>query len=180
MPSVKMPRHSTDTDMTPFVDVAFLILSFFMLATKFKPPEKVAIDPPGSVNSDQLPENDAVMISIDSAGRVFYAVLSQKDPKFKVAVLKKLNTIRGLNLTDQQIAQFEKVYAIGVPFKSISQFLSSSDEDRDKFPEEGIPVLDSATNELAWWINASQAAFAENGMKLNEIIIKGVCRPKTP
>jgi biopolymer transport protein ExbD len=180
MPSVKMPRHSTDTDMTPFVDVAFLILSFFMLATKFKPPEKVAIDPPGSVNSDQLPENDAVMISIDSAGRVFYAVLSQKDPKFKVAVLKKLNTIRGLNLTDQQIAQFEKVYAIGVPFKSISQFLSSSDEDRDKFPEEGIPVLDSATNELAWWINASQAAFAEKGMKLKDILIKGDGRSKYP
>ena len=180
MPSVKIPRKSTDTDMTPFVDVAFLILSFFMLATKFKPPEKVPIDPPGSVNSDQLPENDAVMISIDSAGRVFYAVLSQKDPKFKVAVLKKLNTLRGLNLTDQQVAQFEKVYAIGVPFKSIGQFLSSSDEERDKFPEEGIPVLDSATNELAWWINASQAAFADKGMKLKDIMIKGDGRSKYP
>ena len=180
MPSVKIPRKSTDTDMTPFVDVAFLILSFFMLATKFKPPEKVPIDPPGSVNSDQLPENDAVMISIDSAGRVFYSVLSQKDPKFKVAVLKKLNTLRGLNLTDQQVAQFEKVYAIGVPFKSIGQFLSSSDDEMDKFPEEGIPVLDSATNELAWWINASQAAFAEKGMKLKDIMIKGDGRSKYP
>ena len=180
MPSVKMPRHSTDTDMTPFVDVAFLILSFFMLATKFKPPEKVPIDPPGSVNSDQLPENDAVMISIDSAGRVFYAVLSQKDPKFKVAVLKKLNTLRGLNLTDQQIAQFEKVYAIGVPFNTLGQFLSLPDEEREKYKEQGIPVLDSATNELAWWINASQAAFADKGMKLKDILIKGDGRSKYP
>ena len=65
MPSVKMPRHSTDTDMTPFVDVAFLILSFFMLATKFKPPEKVPIETPGSVLADKLPANDAVMITID-------------------------------------------------------------------------------------------------------------------
>jgi biopolymer transport protein ExbD len=180
MPSVKMPRHSTDTDMTPFVDVAFLILSFFMLATKFKPPEKVPIDPPGSVNSDQLPENDAVMISIDSAGRVFYAVLSQKDPKFKGDVLKKLNTLRGLNLTPQQIANFEKVYAIGVPFNAIGQFLSLPDEERDKFKEAGIPVLDSATNELAWWINASQAAFADKGMKLKDIMIKGDGRSKYP
>jgi len=180
MPSVKIPRKSTDTDMTPFVDVAFLILSFFMLATKFKPPEKVPIDPPGSVNSDQLPENDAVMISIYSSGRVFYAVLSQKDPKFKVDVLKKLNTLRGLNLTAQQVANFEKVYAIGVPFKSIVQFLSSSDDEMDKFPEEGIPVLDSATNELAWWINASQAAFADKGMKLKDILIKGDGRSKYP
>ena len=29
MPSVKIARKSTDTDMTPFVDVAFLILAFF-------------------------------------------------------------------------------------------------------------------------------------------------------
>ena len=180
MPSVKIPRKSTDTDMTPFVDVAFLILSFFMLATKFKPPEKVPIDPPGSVNSDQLPENDAVMISIDSAGRVFYAILSQKEPKFKVDVLKKLNTLRGLNLTPEQIKNFEKVYAIGVPFKSIGQFLSASDDERDKFPEEGIPVLDSATNELAWWINASQAAFADKNMKLKDILIKGDGRSKYP
>ncbi|HRF18171.1 MAG TPA: biopolymer transporter ExbD, partial [Chitinophagaceae bacterium] len=43
MPSVKIPRKSTDTDMTPFVDIAFLILSFFIMATKFKPPEPVEI-----------------------------------------------------------------------------------------------------------------------------------------
>ena len=46
MPSVKMPRKSTDTDMTPFVDIAFLILSFFIMATKFKPPEPVPITTP--------------------------------------------------------------------------------------------------------------------------------------
>ncbi|MEI9810377.1 MAG: biopolymer transporter ExbD [Bacteroidota bacterium] len=32
--------------MTPFVDIAFLILSFFIMATKFKPPEPVAITTP--------------------------------------------------------------------------------------------------------------------------------------
>jgi biopolymer transport protein ExbD len=54
MPSVKIPKKSTDTDMTPFVDVAFLILSFFMLATKFKPPEPVEITTPNSVSTDKL------------------------------------------------------------------------------------------------------------------------------
>ncbi|MEY2836494.1 MAG: hypothetical protein RLZZ557_2156, partial [Bacteroidota bacterium] len=41
MPSVKIKKHAPDNDMTPFVDVAFLILSFFMLATKFKPEEPI-------------------------------------------------------------------------------------------------------------------------------------------
>ena len=34
MPSVKIKKHAPDNDMTPFVDVAFLILSFFMLARR--------------------------------------------------------------------------------------------------------------------------------------------------
>ena len=46
MPHVKIAKKSTDTDMTPFVDIAFLILSFFIMATKFKPPEPVKVTTP--------------------------------------------------------------------------------------------------------------------------------------
>ena len=180
MPSVKIPRKSTDTDMTPFVDVAFLILSFFMLATKFKPPEKVEIKSPSSVLSDKLPENDAVMITIDSAGRVFYSVISQKDSKFQIEVLKKLNQERALNLTPQQMSSYEGVYAIGVPFSTLGQYLAADKDTREKFPEPGIPVLDSATNELVWWIHASKSAFADKGIKLKDILVKGDGRSKYP
>ena len=76
MPSVKMPRKSTDTDMTPFVDIAFLILSFFIMATKFKPQEPVETKIPNSVSSEELPENDAIMVLVDSTNRVFFSVLS--------------------------------------------------------------------------------------------------------
>jgi biopolymer transport protein ExbD len=166
--------------MTPFVDVAFLILSFFMLATKFKPPEKVEIKSPSSVLSDKLPENDAVMITIDSAGRVFYSVLSQKDPKFQLEILKKLNQMRALNLTPQQINGYQGVYSIGVPFSALGQFLGADEDTRKTFAEPGIPVLDSATNELVWWINASKAAFVDKGVKLKDILVKGDGRSKYP
>ncbi|MEY4291989.1 MAG: hypothetical protein RIQ61_366, partial [Bacteroidota bacterium] len=33
MPKVKIPRKSTVVDMTAMCDVAFLLLTFFMLAT---------------------------------------------------------------------------------------------------------------------------------------------------
>ena len=78
MPSVKIPRKSTDTDMTPFVDVAFLILSFFMLATKFKPPEPLTITTPTSVSSSKLKEQDAWLIQFDSSGKVYLTVNLQK------------------------------------------------------------------------------------------------------
>ena len=79
MPSVKMPKKSTATDMTPFVDVAFLILSFFMLATKFKPPEPVEITTPNSVSTKPVTEGDAILVTVDSAGRVFFTMQVEKD-----------------------------------------------------------------------------------------------------
>ena len=83
MPSVKLPKKSTATDMTPFVDVAFLILSFFMLATKFKPPEPVEITTPNSVSTKALPENDAILVTLDSSGRVFFTMRVEKDQMLK-------------------------------------------------------------------------------------------------
>ena len=79
MPSVKIPRKSTDTDMTPFVDIAFLILSFFIMATKFKPEEPVKVETPNSVSSKILEENNAMLITIDKDGKVFVNISTPKD-----------------------------------------------------------------------------------------------------
>src|ERR671927_393403 len=106
MPSVKLPRKSTDTDMTPFVDVAFLILSFFMLATKFKPPEAVEITTPNSVSTDKLPENDAIQVEVDKTGRVFFSMLAESDPDVKYTVIKNLNNTRNLGLTETEMRNF--------------------------------------------------------------------------
>jgi hypothetical protein len=46
MPKLKIPRKSTTIDMTAMCDVAFLLLSFFILATKQKPPEVLTVSPP--------------------------------------------------------------------------------------------------------------------------------------
>ena len=105
MPSVKLPRKSTDTDMTPFVDIAFLILSFFIMATKFKPPEPVEITTPGSVLSQKLPESNAVMIVVDSANRVFFSVLSDKDPSKFDAIIQDINSSQNLNLSTTEIGR---------------------------------------------------------------------------
>ena len=51
--------------MTPFVDIAFLILSFFIMATKFKPEEPVKVETPGSVSADMVKESNSMLITID-------------------------------------------------------------------------------------------------------------------
>ena len=177
MPSVKIPKKSTDTDMTPFVDIAFLILSFFIMATKFKPPEIVPIVTPGSVISQKLPENNAVMITVDSSDRVYFSVLSEKDKSKYDAVIQSLNSSRNLGLTPAEMANYKQTYMVGVPFGSLKQFLAMDTKTQEGIKQPGIPVMDSATNELVWWIGAAKQAFA--GETLN-YLIKGDGHSKYP
>ena len=92
MPSVKIPKKSTFVDMTPFVDVAFLILTFFIMATKFKPPEPVEVTTPNSVSTQELPESNALLITIDKEGKVYFTVLSEKDKTIYDEVINTINS----------------------------------------------------------------------------------------
>ena len=58
--------------MTAMCDVAFLLLSFFILATKFKPPEALSVVTPSSVSTKIAPEKDVVMVTIDKDGKVYF------------------------------------------------------------------------------------------------------------
>jgi biopolymer transport protein ExbD len=177
MPSVKLPRKSTDTDMTPFVDIAFLILTFFIMATKFKPPEPVEITTPNSVSSQNLPDSDAVMVTIDKDNKVYFSILSEKDPSVFDRIINELNTAKQLNLTAEEKMTFRKSASIGVPFAGLKSLLQIEPSEQGKVNQGGIPVLDSASNELAWWISSAQRAFTGKSLKY---LIKGDGKSKYP
>lgn len=177
MPSVKIARKSTDTDMTPFVDIAFLILSFFIMATKFKPPEPVEITTPGSVLSQALPESNAVLISIDSTNKVYYALLSEKEPEKFDDVINGVNSTQSLGLTPDEIKAFRKTYMVGVPFAGLKSFLNVDPNEQAKVEQPGIPVLDSTNNQLVWWIRLTKDAFKGEPLKF---LIKGDGGSKYP
>lgn len=177
MPSVKLPKKSTATDMTPFVDVAFLILSFFMLATKFKPPEPVEITTPNSVSTKALPENDAILVTLDSSGRVFFTMRVEKDQMLKYNVIKNMNDTRSLGLSEAEMKNFVKADAIGVPISQLKQLLAIPAEDQRNVKQPGIPIKDSASNELFYWIRDAVSAFS--GKKIN-YLVKGDNNAKYP
>ncbi len=177
MPSVKIPKKSTFTDMTPFVDVAFLILSFFIMATKFKPPETVEIKTPGSVLTQKLPESNAVMISFDSLNRVFFTVLSEKSPEKYGYLIDQVDQLQSLGLSPAEKNAFKKVYMTGVPFNQLKQFLAMSPAEQAKVKLSGIPVMDTANNQMETWIRAAVTAF--QGEKL-QFLIKGDNEAKYP
>ena len=174
MPSVKMPKKSTDTDMTPFVDVAFLILSFFMLATKFKPPEPVQVTTPYSVSADKLKETDAMWITIDKDSKVYFGLTSKNDNSIFTTVANGINTTRQLGLSPTDVSNLANTFQlgspIGVPLANLKQLMQYTPKDQAGVKQAGIPVLDSATNELVSWITEAKNAFAG---KKALILIKG-------
>ena len=181
MPSVKIPRKSTATDMTPFVDVAFLILAFFMLATKFKPPSPIQVTTPRSVSSDKLKEQDAVLIQFDSSGKVFFTIQTKTsqpdDLDRKRQLITGVNKERNLGLTAAQIEEFAKTpITIGSPLNEVKGFFDVPLDRRGTFNLKGIPV-DSTDNQLITWITNAKIAFA--GKMLN-YMIKGDNDAKYP
>jgi biopolymer transport protein ExbD len=77
MPKIKKARVGIKLDMTPMVDVAFLLLTFFMLTTQFKPQEDVTVELPSSHSAFKLPESDVMMITVAKDGRIFLGLDGQ-------------------------------------------------------------------------------------------------------
>ncbi|SDD53580.1 ExbD/TolR family protein [Niabella drilacis] len=177
MAKAKIQKKSTDTDMTPFVDVAFLILSFFIMATKFKPSEPVPIDTPNSVASQVMPDNNAVMMSIDKDNKVYFSVMSKSDLQKGKDIIKEAAKRSGIELTDADLKSYQDGEMIGMPFTKIKGFLALPPAERAKIPQDGIPVKDSATSELVNWIGAAKYVFSGESLKY---LVKGDNTSKYP
>lgn len=164
MPSVKIPRKSTFTDMTPFVDVAFLILTFFIMATKFKAADPVEVKTPNSVSTKDITETDHLQVTFDKDGRVFFHIKPQKSNAIKRSVIENLNTTRNLGLTKTEMDNFILTEAIGVPFSGLKQLLSLPVENQGSLRQPGIPV-DTVGGELYYWIRDAVSAFSGHTLK---------------
>ena len=60
----KKRRIGISIDMTPMVDVAFLLLIFFMTTTQFKPPDQDKINLPESNSESKVPESGVITITV--------------------------------------------------------------------------------------------------------------------
>ena len=169
MPKVKIPRKSTTIDMTAMCDVAFLLLSFFILATKQKPPEVLAVKTPTSVSSKAVPDK-SILITMTKDGKVF---LMLGDETKKNAIIDDFNTTRGLQLTAPELAKLKKADYIGLPVNKLKSALDMNQEIPANLMD-GIPT-DSTNNELGYWIKSITNAYkGEDMRKLQDmILVKG-------
>jgi biopolymer transport protein ExbD len=174
MPKVKIPRKSTNIDMTAMCDVAFLLLSFFILATKTKPPEAVPVVTPTSV-STKVVKDEAIVVTLGKDGKVF---LMLNDRKHKNAIIDDINKSKGLGLTAAEIAKLRKLDFIGMPFSKLKSFLDLQ-ETIPASKMDGIPS-DSTNNELADWIHSVSNSFAGESIDNLNLLVKGDNNAKYP
>ena len=155
MPKVKIPRKSTSVDMTAMCDVSFLLLTFFILTSKFKPTEPVAIDIPTS--RSEITVTDAIKISVDKNGKAY---INYPSASFRIQALanmaEKFPTKYPYlgTLTDKQKATFSQVETFGCDAKALPDLLNRKPDEISKL-STGIP-MDSLDNQLGDWIMAGR------------------------
>jgi biopolymer transport protein ExbD len=171
MGRAKLPRKSTSIDMTAMCDVAFLLLSFFILTTKFKPSEAVAVTIPKSVAAKVAPQKDIVQVIITSDGKVF---LMMDDEQKKEAMANAINATKNLTIN---VNAFKKAPFFGASFAGLASFLTLPEDQRRGNLLPGIPVQDTAHNELTEWMTFVRDAY--QGQKPN-LLLKGDNMAKYP
>ncbi|OQX93002.1 MAG: hypothetical protein B6D58_00110 [candidate division Zixibacteria bacterium 4484_95] len=73
-------RIGISIDMTPMVDIAFLLLIFYMTTTQFKPPEKEHVTLPSSHSEIKVPDAGLISITVNKQNEIFVEYIT-KDKK---------------------------------------------------------------------------------------------------
>lgn len=159
MPKVKAKRQSVSLDMTAMCDVAFLLLTFFMLTAKFRPEEAVTIVPPSSISEKPLNIKDGLLtISVSNEGGVYLATDDRAAREF---MLERMANRYGVALTATMKKNYLASEIVGYPAGAMRQVLGMKpSEAKDKGFLKGVPT-DSSNNELSYWVGYAKLSNPE-------------------
>ena len=162
--------------MTAMCDVAFLLLSFFIMTATAKQPEPLPVDTPESTVQTKLPDENLATISVGDK-KVFFTVLGKDIRK---QMLETVGAKYNVAFTEAEKEEFSEMPGFGVPVNQLKGLLKFSREERNKEGlQKGIPY-DSVDNQLKEWVLAARNAAKDLDNKDLNIAIKGDATEEYP
>ncbi|MEO7977840.1 biopolymer transporter ExbD [Flavobacterium sp.] len=180
MAKIKMKKKSTSTDMTAMCDVAFLLLTFFILTATAKVPEALPVDTPSSTVQTKLPDSDLAIITVgkgkDGKSKVFFDI---KGREIRKRTLEGMGAKYSVNFSEDDKTKFALMDDFGMPIAGLKQIIDMKSADRSKANQPGIP-LDSLDNQLKDWLLVARRAAIDIDNKELQIAIKGDAKEEYP
>ena len=172
---INIKKNAGSTDMTAMCDVAFLLLTFFVMTSTAKIPEALVVDTPVSTVQTKLPEADLATLTVGK-GKVFFDL---KGREVRLRTLELMSEKYSVDFTDEDKKIFSMMDDFGVPILNLKQIIEMKAGDRSKAGQSGIPT-DSLDNQLKDWIfNARKANIEVNDKEL-QVAIKGDAKEEYP
>lgn len=144
--------------MTAMVDVAFLLLTFFILTAQFRAQDAATIETPSSISGIKVPDKDIMTISLSKEGNVYFGIdnmMKRRD------MLDNFAAANGLSFTEKEKKAFSLLSSFGMPKNQLKAFLNLDPEKRNAYKQPGIPIDSTGArpeNELKDWVfNARKA-----------------------
>ena len=139
--------------MTAMCDVAFLLLSFFIMTATAKQPEPKVVDAPASTIEQKLPEEGVATITVGDE-QVFFTM----PVDVRKETLKRMSAKYKIAFTEEEYNEFEAMQGFGVPIGKLKSLLGLKSEERNRpNVQTGIPY-DSLNNQLFDWVKEARNA----------------------
>jgi biopolymer transport protein ExbD len=169
MGKIKMHKNPPRIDMTPMVDLFFLLLVFFILTATFRQPEAVQVDTPSSVSNKTTPEQHVITLTVSKDNMVFFNVDNGIDTSehLRGNILRAMAYQYQLKFTPEEVKKFEGLSSFSLPMDKMKDFINAKNTEERDAMHSGIP-MDSTDNQLLYWIR-----FARNYYNDFEVALKG-------
>ena len=102
--------------MTAMCDVAFLLLTFFMLTSNFTNKEAAVVHAPSSISEIKIPERNIMLVLVDANGKLFFGIDGQEN---RMTLLEKMGALYNIKFNQNELKEFSLVNSFGVPISQM-------------------------------------------------------------